>query len=42
MGGIIVARMLYGRESWALNVKNRKRIDVLEVKCLGRIVRDMS
>jgi len=35
--GIVVPSVLYGCEAWALNAWSRKRIEVLEMKCLRTI-----
>jgi len=35
--GIVVPSVLYGCEAWALNAWSRKRIKVLEIKCLRTI-----
>lgn len=33
----IVPMVLYGRESWALNIKERKRVGMLVMKCFRTI-----
>lgn len=35
--GIVVPTVLYGCESWALNAEERKRIEVMEMRCLRTI-----
>lgn len=35
--GILAPAVLYGSDSWVLNTRERKRVYVLEVKCLRAI-----
>ena len=35
--GIVAPAVLYGSECWVLKARERKRVDVLEMKCLRTI-----
>ena len=39
---IVVPNVLYGAETWGLNVREKRRLNVIKMKCLGSIetVRD--
>ena len=36
--GVIVPTALYGAEAWGMRSAERRKVNVLEVKCLGSLV----
>ena len=36
--GIIVPMALYGAEAWGMRIAERRKVNVLEMKCLRRLV----